>query len=407
MKVFSCPECGASLRAEQFSGLTVKCPYCDSSVIVPEELRPRSSVIDESNQTALNQPAIDPATRVRTIIFVALISLAVLLPIIIPHWIHTSSIPDIRMNTPRDAQASATPNVLVHPPVAKANLVTPGVALTFGKSGTSSGSFQRAHGITLDESGNIYVSDETERIQKFSPAGKFLSLWTTPREVQSGDTQSGPHKLFTDQMGRICVVTDGQLIKYDVANGNRLIIRDDYIEDAALMKDNGSLLITYKSGKSYLAYLDANGNELKRRSGFLSDGLPNRVTLLTSALRLALDQQENIFVLYALGTYNGAEHFDTNPIAVYKLAPDGRYVSKFGLEGRGPDQLEMPTAIAIDHQNHVYVSEQTGDIKVFDTDGNYLMTLKTPHSAQALAFGKDNNFYIAGASKVSKLVLSK
>ncbi|MCA1592423.1 MAG: hypothetical protein LC754_07185 [Acidobacteria bacterium] len=40
MKTLSCPQCGASLQSGPISGLTVECPYCHSTVIVPPELRP-------------------------------------------------------------------------------------------------------------------------------------------------------------------------------------------------------------------------------------------------------------------------------------------------------------------------------------------------------------------------------
>src|SRR4051812_47481047 len=41
---FKCTSCGGPLEYEEGGALTVRCPFCGSSIIVPEELRPRPSV---------------------------------------------------------------------------------------------------------------------------------------------------------------------------------------------------------------------------------------------------------------------------------------------------------------------------------------------------------------------------
>jgi uncharacterized Zn finger protein (UPF0148 family) len=39
-KTFNCPNCGAPIDYLESGELTVRCPFCNNSVIVPEELRP-------------------------------------------------------------------------------------------------------------------------------------------------------------------------------------------------------------------------------------------------------------------------------------------------------------------------------------------------------------------------------
>ena len=41
-QTFSCPNCTANLEHDGGNHLTIKCPFCNSTVIVPEELRPRA-----------------------------------------------------------------------------------------------------------------------------------------------------------------------------------------------------------------------------------------------------------------------------------------------------------------------------------------------------------------------------
>ncbi|MDQ3817474.1 MAG: hypothetical protein M3362_07260, partial [Acidobacteriota bacterium] len=347
MRAFSCPDCGASIKAEVFDAATVECPYCNSSVVVPEELRPAPP---EPTTQPRRQEAIQSARPVAFGVFL-IISAA----IGITFWIVRRIVPSYDQAS---VSAPGTSSSAVGQPksAANANIVTPAVALSFGKSGTAAGSFQNAHGLALDGSGNLYVSDETVRIQKYDPTGKLLSTWTTPPRKNSGDTESGPVRLFTDGKGRINTVLGGALLKFDAATGKLLdtIGGADYVEDAALVSGGGLELVTWKSGSSNQVYLDANGDELKRIPNFLDKRVKAHATILVSAFRLALDSRGDTFILYALGTYAGADRYETSPIAVYKFAPDGNYVSKFGLEGSGADQLEMPTAIAIDNQDRVY-----------------------------------------------------
>lgn len=397
MKAFSCPDCGASIKAADFKTATVECPYCNSSVFVPDELRP-------APPHSRKEIAQSPTNFVgRVALFLIICAVIGITFWIVPMIIHSHEQDSV---SPRDtpAPSGAQPNSAT----AKSNIVTPTVAFSSGKSGTAAGSFQNAHGVALDSSGNLYVSDETLRIQKLDSTGKLLSTWTAPPRRNSGDTESGPARLFTDAAGKVYAVLGGALLKFD-ASGKLLdtIGGAEHVNDAALMSDGGLVLISFKNGNYNLVYLDSSGDELKRIPNFLDKRIKTSATLLIDAMRLAVDARGNTFVLYALGTYSGAESYETTPIAVYRFASDGNYVSKFGLEGRNADQLEMPTAIAIDNQNRVFVSEVTGDIKVFDADGSYIMMLKTPHSVRAMAFDKENNLYIAGASKVSKLVLNK
>ncbi len=41
-QTFACPNCTASLDYDGGNHLTQKCPYCNSTVIIPENLRPRA-----------------------------------------------------------------------------------------------------------------------------------------------------------------------------------------------------------------------------------------------------------------------------------------------------------------------------------------------------------------------------
>ena len=72
-----------------------------------------------------------------------------------------------------------------------------------------------------------------------------------------------------------------------------------------------------------------------------------------------------------------------------------------------PGQYGPPTMIAVDNEGRVYVCESFDRIHVYAADGRFIRTLKAPHSVEALAFDSQNNLYVAGGNKVSKLVLDR
>jgi uncharacterized Zn finger protein (UPF0148 family) len=62
-KTFKCPNCGGPLEYLGNGELTVRCPFCANTVIVPEELRPENKPAEEAPPRELPpQPPDRPAT---------------------------------------------------------------------------------------------------------------------------------------------------------------------------------------------------------------------------------------------------------------------------------------------------------------------------------------------------------
>jgi len=65
-EIFNCPTCGGPLEYAQGAEITIRCPYCHNTVIVPDELRSSLgsggtiSTGDRSKPLALAVPSIDP-----------------------------------------------------------------------------------------------------------------------------------------------------------------------------------------------------------------------------------------------------------------------------------------------------------------------------------------------------------
>jgi hypothetical protein len=398
---FNCPQCGASLEYERIMSATVRCHYCNSLVVVPAELRPAPPTPPRpEQQLRVSFSGRRPNTILSSLVLAAIVTVALVLFIFA---LSRSS------NKPRAVGATATYTPYRAPtptPTPKPDGYT--VAYTFGSEGTGPGFFKDEMCVGVDGAGRIYVSDETRRVQRFDASGKFLDTWNIPVETKwYNNLKQGPHKLLVNSSGDVYAVLAGVVLKLDGATGEPLGAAHgtDYVHDATLLPDGGMLLVSEKGRDDELVMLGGDGRAAHRTHRFVSSQLDKQLEV--EALRVAADGTGNTFAVYAIGGVNGEHSYDDEDTAVFKFTSDGKYVTRFGGEGRAPGQYGPPTMIAVDNQSRVYVCESFDKIHVFAADGRFIRTLRTPHTVEALAFDAQNNLYIAGGNKVSKLVLDK
>lgn len=79
--------------------------------------------------------------------------------------------------------------------------------------------------------------------------------------------------------------------------------------------------------------------------------------------------------------------------SVYIFSSDGRYVNRFGSEGDEEGQFTSPYAIAVDNQSRVYVSD-FGGLLVFASDGRYLDTIPVEGYVYGITFDDANRLYV-------------
>jgi hypothetical protein len=384
-KLFNCPSCGASLKIEG-DAAQIQCAYCGNMVVVPEELRSRRAAVRIAGSTP--QPA-SGASKV-PIVTSSLILLA-FAGALVALWL-------------RGAPAVATPipKVVSSPtPAGFAHSV-----LSFGGQGTAPGLFQDARHIAVDSDGNTYVDDQnTLRIQKFDPTGKYVSSWMVDQSL-CPNTSAGLNTLAADRAGKVYVHYCGEILKYEGAtgklldkfNGDKNNPRDFYL-DMVLYPDGGFLVMsdaTSSTISEVLLRLDANGKVLARYPNPVTSQSKRRAQALT--IEPAMDGLGNIFLL---------NHDD---YAVYKFTPDGKFVNKFGSVGTGIGQFDVwAQHIAIDNQSRVYITDFSG-IKVFDSNGAFLESMSDrPFGAiLEMRISEKNEIYlVGGSSKIYKLALNK
>lgn len=396
MKAFNCPQCGATLEFERIEAPLVKCQYCNSLVVVPSELRPPLAQ-PPPEAPRLNFGQTDQPKRVAFAV-VALIVFTAAVGFLIARNSRSNKYGGVNVNPTR------TPFRPTPPPTGYR------VAYTFGGEGTGPGLFKDSMGVAVDGEGRVYVSDETRRVQRFDPSGQFLNTWDIPLETKwYRKLRGGPLKILANPSGYVYAVLAGVVMKFDGETGEVLGAAhgSDYIQDAALVPPVGAglLLVSQKGEDDELVQLGIDGRAERRTHRFVSSQLDKKLEV--EALRVAAGPGGETYALYCIGGVEGEHSYDDEDIAVFRFSSEGKYLARFGGEGHAPGQYGPPTALAADGRGRVYVLETFDAIHVFEPDGRYVRTLKAPHGVEALAFDLQDNLYVAGGHKVSKLVLDK
>jgi streptogramin lyase/subtilisin family serine protease len=187
---------------------------------------------------------------------------------------------------------------------------------SFGSYGTGNGQFKEPRGITVDPSGNVWVSDiNLNRIQKFNSKGEYV--------CQVGTSGSGngqfkkPRGLAADASGNVWVADEGN---------NRLQ--------------------KISSACGYLSQLGSAGS---------GNGQ------MYQPYGVAIDPSGNILVA------------DSGNARIGEFNSKGEFVAKCGTEGTGNGQFEEgPVSIAADADGNVWAGDGNPRVEQFNTKCEYL-----------------------------------
>lgn len=198
----------------------------------------------------------------------------------------------------------------------------PALESTWEISGDSK-AFNVPVGVAADAEGNIYVMDtNNSRVQKFDSEGNFLLTWGSEG---SGEGQFGD--ILNPREGRLAVDTQGNVYVIDLKN-------------------------------SRVQKFDSNGNYLTQwgTKGY-SEGQ------FTEPFDIAADQHNNIYVS------------DAGNNTIQKFDETGRFLLRWGGYGHEHGEFSDVYSVAIAPDGSVLVTDSTGRIQKFDSNGRYLSTM--------------------------------
>jgi tripartite motif-containing protein 71 len=365
-QTFECPNCGASLDYHDGDEPTIRCPYCSTSVVVPEELRRAQSAQPAMASVNIQLGAAgEPVnTRVLPGCFFPIVFLAILGGIIVG----VAALVFEDDSPVKDVLDSVTSGYA-------------SVAFTFGSEGIGQGMFEDARHVAVDGQGNIYVGEYSDpsRIQVFDSTGQFLALWVMENETPL-------RSMAVTRDGTLYAIYQSDLWRYDGMSGDLLgqVVTGDRFDCVTLTAD-GKLVAAVDGGFSDdIIRMDTEGNIAMRKSDALED-----ISEQGAIEIVAVDGLGNIYVLAAYDGY------------VFKFSPDGQYLNRFGGEGDEPGQFRAPGTLTIDGQGRVYVTDFKG-VQVFDSDGRYIDVFDFPGFGYGLTFNNAGQLLVAnGGNKIT------
>lgn len=394
---FQCPNCSGPIAFEGHA-VSVQCPYCGTTVVVPEELR--STETGSSNVQVFDLSEImselQSGRKINAIkLYRELTNLGLkeakdaVEQMEASGWTTTSSqrstiniqmgsavTPDMPAAQPSRANVPLLIGILavfmlaiigaaaflltMETPISSVLLAptetfvpspTPfgQAGLAFGDEGSGPGYFKDARSVAVDAKGRIYVGDYIPgRIQAFAPDGTFLWQYLTP-----GDTDY-VISLAAGLDGRLYAVVGRNIQVFDAENGKPLAKWEPEGQmigyyNAIAVSPKGEIVAVMERE---LAKYDSSGKVLLRVGGMDEDFL-KKVGVKDGSPRItgmAVDGSGNIYV----GT---SENF------ILKLAEDGTLIDRLNGEGDGGVD-----AIAIDGQGRIAWS-YAGRIVITDNAG--------------------------------------
>ena len=221
---------------------------------------------------------------------------------------------------------------------------------TWGSFGNGTGQFYGLSGVATDTSGNIYVAELDNRVQKFSGNGAYITQFNIPAR-----------NIAIDSSGNIYATVNDSIKKFNSA---------------------GTLLNTWGStGAGNGAFNFPIGIALdSSRNIYVSDTENNRIQKLTSSgnyvtswgtLGSGNGNLKAPAGIAVIGNYVYVA--DMGNYRIQKFDLSGNYVSSVGIQGTGNTQFNSSIAVVNDSSGNIYVADYyNGRVIEYDSNFNYL-----------------------------------
>jgi DNA-binding beta-propeller fold protein YncE len=238
------------------------------------------------------------------------------------------------------------------PPANLSSLAEAVTNMLDGGRGSDRGRFDGPTGIAIDVNGNVLVADTNNgRIEKFSPAGGFLSSMGI-KGIGYGQL-GAPNGIAIDRVGNIYV-----------ADASKHVVEK--------LASDGSVITEWKGPAP----------------GFYG---PRRI---------AIGPDESVYVV------------DQGRTRIVKFSSDGQVLRTWGSKGNGDGQFDDPTSVAVDTTNNkVYVADPINRrIQIFDSDGKFLTKWSIAewgrtHGFEDLAIDSKRNRVYASSANMDAVLM--
>jgi len=435
-QTFHCPNCGAPLDPPAGSNLSIRCPFCSSSVIIPIELRRQSPESETLSREEAMRKLPDSGRNLMEIIQMvksgqrqaaiirfrenfdtsrntAELAIARIEQGEVVELSHLLKSPGDSNSPPAQdfypPRAIPQKKLLLFPfgmaclPIGIISfvLLIVGIAIffsaiepdgflyefwlknnpkssmnlvySFGGEKAQTALLSEPDLITADKDGNVFVSEfPGGRIQQFDKNGQFIKVFN------AGEGKVNITAIEVDLNGILYVVVDRNVLRFDTNSGETLeplANPDDYYyQDFKTLSDG-----------SFAALVDGDNLVRLNNDGsnrwIVEDAISSVADETDTRGLLAVDAKNNFYI---------AGNFVES---VFVYSHDGRYLNRIGSEGNGDGQFTGLTAIIIDGQNRVLVDDW-GWLEIFQPDGRWLEKIRLPLQTRDLDVGPDGLLYV-------------
>ncbi len=256
------------------------------------------------------------------------------------------------------------------------------------------GTFNEPWGIAVGPDGSVYVADTWNyRIQKFSPDGKFITMWGEPGPAESPTKFWGPRGIAVDQDGQVYITDTGnnRVVIFD-GDGNYLTqfgingINDgEFDEPVGLAIDSEGLIYVADTWNQRIQVFEpttAGGYTYLRQwsvAAWYGQSVNNKPFL-------AVDNAGSLFVS------------DPDAFRVLQFTTEGDFIRSWGDASSGIDGFGSPSGVAVGKDGQVWVTDAENNYILHFTlpelsDGN---TVELPAIPQGLTYDAENGTLVDG-----------
>ena len=221
-------------------------------------------------------------------------------------------------------------------------------------SGSNAKNLDRPFGLSVDEAGNLLVTDTGANAVCFLDlAHKKWLRWTTLGGQRLASPVAAAHfgKVFyvaDSALGEVLAFDEKGKVQFAITNeverpaglalqGDRLLVADSQLHRIAIFGPRGEFISTFG----------------QRGSGNGEFNFPTHV---------AVDNRRRIYVTDSMN--HRIQVFDA----------DGRFLSAFGSAGDGPGHFSRPKGTAVDMAGHIYVVDAVfNNVQIFNDQGRLLL----------------------------------
>ncbi len=227
--------------------------------------------------------------------------------------------------------------------------------------------------ITVNQNGNIFISEyQTGVIQQFDSEGNFIHQWDL------GDGKIYIRAVDVDQNGILYIAVDRNVLRINTSDGRFLEPvpnpNDFFYQDFKVLTDGSFGAVV--DGEN-LTRLDESGNTI----WYVDHAISSIADESDTRGKLAIDGYNNF---YLAGTFVEA---------VFEYSYDGKYINKFGSEGDGDGQFTGINSITIDQTGRILINDW-GWMEVFMSDGRWEKAIQLPNQTIDLDYSMNNHLYL-------------